>query len=127
MDNSAKIKQLGAKMLSDADSSDEQDFGSFYLSRFLGFQTTYKDDLCIVSFEAKSPMFNPQGTLHGGVIATALDVSMGHLLHHKMGAGATLEMNVKYLGSKKISKVAIPQSSWFVLIGCRLSSFRFVL
>ena len=35
-------------MLSDADSSDEQDFGSFYLSRFLGFQTTYKDDLCIV-------------------------------------------------------------------------------
>ncbi len=52
MDNSAKIKQLGAKMLSDADSSDEQDFGSFYLSRFLGFQTTYKDDLCIVSFEA---------------------------------------------------------------------------
>ena len=97
MDNSAKIKQLGAKMLSDADSSDEQDFGSFYLSRFLGFQTTYKDDLCIVSFEAKSPMFNPQGTLHGGVIATALDVSMGHLLHHKMGAGATLEMNIKYL------------------------------
>ena len=97
MDNSAKIKQLGAKMLSDADSSDKQDFGSFYLSRFLGFQTTYKDDLCIVSFEAKSPMFNPQGTLHGGVIATALDVSMGHLLHYKMGAGATLEMNVKYL------------------------------
>jgi uncharacterized protein (TIGR00369 family) len=42
-------------------------------------------------------MFNPQGTLHGGIIATALDVSMGHLLHYKMGAGATLEMNVKYL------------------------------
>ena len=97
MDNSAKIKQLGAKMLSDADSSDEQDFGSFYLSRFLGFKTSYEDNLCIVTFEAKSPMFNPQGTLHGGVIATALDVSMGHLLHHQMGAGATLEMNVKYL------------------------------
>ena len=95
MDNSAKIKQLGAKMLSDADSSDEQDFVPFIFQGFW-FKTTYKDDLCIVSFEAKSPMFNPQGTLHG-VIATATDVSMGHLLHHKMGAGATLEMNVKYL------------------------------
>ena len=97
MDNHQKIKQLGAIMLSEADSSDKQEFGSFYLSRFLGFKTSYKDDLCIVTFEAKSPMFNPQGTLHGGIIATALDVSMGHLLHHKLGAGATLEMNVKYL------------------------------
>ena len=97
MDNFAKIKQLGAKMLLEADSSDEQDFGSFYLSRFLGFKTTYKDDLCIVSFEAKSPMFNPQGTLHGGIIATAMDVSMGHLLNHTSGSGATLEMNIKYL------------------------------
>ena len=89
MDNYQQIKQLGATMLSEANSSDKQEFGSFYLSRFLGFKTTYKEDLCIVTFEAKSPMFNPQGTLHGGVIATALDVSMGHLLHHKMGTGAT--------------------------------------
>ena len=42
-------------------------------------------------------MFNPQGTLHGGIIATAMDVSMGHLLHYTTGSGATLEMNVKYL------------------------------
>ena len=97
MDNHQKIKQLGAIMLSEADSSDKQEFGSFYLSRFLGFKTSYEDDLSIVKFEAKSPMFNPQGSLHGGIIATALDVSMGHLLHHKLGAGATLEMNVKYL------------------------------
>ena len=97
MDNPQKIKQLGSIMLSEADSSDKQEFGSFYLSRFLGFKTSYEDDLCIVKFEAKSPMFNPQGSLHGGIIATALDVSMGHLLHHKLGAGATLEMNVKYL------------------------------
>ena len=42
-------------------------------------------------------MFNPQGTLHGGIIATAMDVSMGHLLYNTTGAGATLEMNIKYL------------------------------
>ena len=97
MNEVKKIREIGASMLSDADKSVVQDFGSFYLSRFLGFKVSYKDDECLVNFEAKSPMFNPQGTLHGGIIATAMDVSMGHLLHHTTGAGATLEMNVKYL------------------------------
>ena len=97
MNEVKKIREIGASMLSDADNSEVQDFGSFYLSRFLGFKVSYKDDECLVNFEAKSPMFNPQGTLHGGIIATAMDVSMGHLLHHTTGAGATLEMNVKYL------------------------------
>ena len=92
-----KIKDTGSSMLSEAESSDRQEFGSFYLSRFLGFKITYSDETCIVKFKAKSPMFNPQGTLHGGIIATAMDVSMGHLLHHTNGSGATLEMNVKYL------------------------------
>ena len=54
-------------------------------------------DRCLVNFETKPPMFNPQGTLHGGIIATAMDVSMGHLLYNTTGAGATLEMNIKYL------------------------------
>ena len=45
MDNYQQIKQLGATMLSEANSSDKQEFGSFYLSRFLGFKTTYKEDL----------------------------------------------------------------------------------
>ena len=97
MNEVKKIREIGASMLSDADKSEVQDFGSFYLSRFLGFKVSYKDDTCLVNFKAKSPMFNPQGTLHGGIIATAMDVSMGHLLHHTTGAGATLEMNVKYL------------------------------
>ena len=97
MNEVKKIREIGASMLSDADKSEVQDFGSFYLSRFLGFKISYKDDTCLVNFKAKSPMFNPQGTLHGGIIATAMDVSMGHLLHHTTGAGATLEMNIKYL------------------------------
>jgi uncharacterized protein (TIGR00369 family) len=52
-----------------------------------------------VSFEAIPPLFNPQGTLHGGVLATAMDISMGHLLQRQAAAGATLEMKVQYLGS----------------------------
>ena len=92
-----KIREIGASMLLDADKTDTQDFGSFYLSRFLGFKVSYINNKCIVNFKAKSPMFNPQGTLHGGIIATAMDVSMGHLLYNTSGAGATLEMSIKYL------------------------------
>jgi uncharacterized protein (TIGR00369 family) len=49
-------------------------------------------------------MFNPQGSLHGGVLATALDISMGHLL--KYGAGATLEMKVQYFAPVRSGLVA---------------------
>ena len=52
-----------------------------------------------MSFEAVPTLFNPQGTLHGGVLTTAMDISMGHLLHNVAGAGATLEMKVQFLGS----------------------------
>tara|TARA_B100001564_G_scaffold328914_1_gene312990 strand:+ start:1069 stop:1521 length:453 start_codon:yes stop_codon:yes gene_type:complete len=97
MNEIKKIKEVGASMLLDAEMSDQQEFGSFYLSRFLGFKISYINDICVVKFEAKTPMFNPQGTLHGGIIATAMDISMGHLLHQTTGSGATLEMNVKYL------------------------------
>ena len=97
MNDMKKIKEVGASMLLDAEKSDQQEFGSFYLSRYLGFKISYKNGICIVNFQAKSPMFNPQGTLHGGIIATAMDISMGHLLHYTTGVGATLEMNIKYL------------------------------
>jgi uncharacterized protein (TIGR00369 family) len=97
MNDSLKIKNIGASMVLDAESSDKQEFGSFYLSRYLGFEISYRKDICIVKFIIKPPMYNPQGTLHGGIIATAMDVSMGHLLNHTSGSGATLEMNIKYL------------------------------
>jgi uncharacterized protein (TIGR00369 family) len=42
-------------------------------------------------------MFNPQGTLHGGLICTAMDVSMGHLLNHLQGPGITLELKTQFV------------------------------
>ena len=38
MNNYENIKKLGDDMLKNANSTDEQVFGSFYLSRFLGFR-----------------------------------------------------------------------------------------
>ena len=90
---------LGEAMLARARASEAQEFGSFFLSRLLGFEVSYPDDRCVVRFEAVAPLFNPQGTLHGGILATAMDVSMGHLLHRAAGAGATLEMKVQYLAA----------------------------
>jgi uncharacterized protein (TIGR00369 family) len=74
-----------------------QDFGEFFLIRLYGMDVEYTDEECRISFEVKDFMHNPQGGLHGGVIAFVLDISMGHLLYRRSGPGATLEMKVQYL------------------------------
>ncbi len=82
----------------DAISTYEQAFGTFFLARLLDLSITYPQDCCRIEFEIHDFMFNPQGTLHGGLIATVMDISMGHLLKHRNGrGGATLEMKVQYL------------------------------
>jgi acyl-CoA thioesterase len=82
----------------DARRTRRPDFGTFFLARFFGLDISYTDDACIVQVPVRDFMFNPQGSLHGGVIAFALDVSMGHLVKHTHGrAGITLEMKTQYL------------------------------
>lgn len=81
----------------DALARHDQAFGQFFLARLLGFEVTYPDDACRVEFAVHDFMFNPQGSMHGGIIALAMDVSMGHLLNRRRGPGATLEMKVQYL------------------------------
>jgi acyl-coenzyme A thioesterase 13 len=72
-------------------------FGTFFLARLLGLEITYGTESCTVEMLVADWMFNPQGTLHGGIINTVLDIAMGHLLKHTAGAGATLQMNTQYL------------------------------
>lgn len=82
-------------------------FGTFFLARLLGFEITFPGETCVVSFEVKDFMFNPQGSLHGGLAASALDVSMGHLIHHTTGkAGLTLEMKVTFMRPAMPGRVA---------------------
>ena len=90
------MERLGQEMLAQATATDQQEFGSFFLLLLLGMDVSYAGGACTVSFEAKPPLFNPQGTLHGGVLATAMDISMGHLLNHAAAPGTTLEMKVQY-------------------------------
>lgn len=86
------------RAFADALATYRQDFGTFFLARLLGLEISYPDDTCVVVFRPAEFLFNPQGTLHGGVIATVMDIAMGHLFHHATGGpGATLEMKTQYL------------------------------
>jgi uncharacterized protein (TIGR00369 family) len=74
------------------------EFGTFFLARLFGLTISYTDETCVVEVPVRDFMFNPQGSLHGGVIAFALDVSMGHLIKRTIGRpGITLEMKTQYL------------------------------
>jgi acyl-CoA thioesterase len=94
----AKIDPVVARQAFDhALAHHEQAFGQFFLAKLLGFEISYPEDTCRVEFPVTDFMYNPQDSLHGGVIALAMDVSMGHLLNKLQGPGATLEMKVQYL------------------------------
>ncbi len=75
----------------------EPDFGAFFLLRFFGFEVSYGDDTCTVRIPTSSYMYNPQGSLHGGVIAMAADISMGHLCKHALSTCVTLDMDLKFI------------------------------
>ncbi len=85
--------------------SHEQVFEKFFLARFLGLEFEYlpaaapdaEKDLCRVTFEMTDMLRNPQGSLHGGAMATAMDISMGHLVNKVAGPGATIEMKTQFL------------------------------
>ena len=100
----------------------EQDFGKFFLTRLLGMDFEYRDDACAISFDLKDFMFNPQGGLHGGVIAFALDIAMGHLLRRKSGPGTTVEIKVQYLKAARSGRVTA--TGRFLRQGRNLSYLR---
>jgi uncharacterized protein (TIGR00369 family) len=75
-----------------------QEFGSFFLSRFLDLGISYDDEArtCQVVLPYAAHLCNPQGTVHGGVIATAMDISMGHLCHRFLATAVTVEMQLRF-------------------------------
>ena len=75
-----------------------QDFGTFFIAKLMGLEISYPDDYCLVEFPVADFLFNPQGSYHGGMLATVMDISMGHLINHTVGVpGMTLEMKNQYL------------------------------
>ncbi len=99
-----------------------QDFGEFFLVKLYGMEVEYTDEECIISFEVKDFMHNPQGGLHGGVIAFVLDISMGHLLYRRSGPGATLEMKIQYLTVARTGRLTC--TARFLRHGKSISALR---
>lgn len=75
-----------------------QEFGSFFLSRFLDLDIRYDDEAqtCTVTLPWAAHLCNPQGSMHGGVITTAMDISMGHLCHRFLSTAVTIEMQLRF-------------------------------
>jgi uncharacterized protein (TIGR00369 family) len=94
-------EELARRAFESALQSYRQEFNTFFLARLYGMEISYDEETCSVSMPVLDFMFNPQGSLHGGVIATLLDISMGHLLKRQVGAGATLEMSTQFLRSAR--------------------------
>ena len=96
---------VASARLQDALDTHEQVFERFFLARFLDLGFEYLPDaasdeakeVCRLTFPVTDLLRNPQGALHGGVMATAMDISMGHLVAKVAGPGATIEMKVQFL------------------------------
>ncbi|SMX44494.1 PaaI family thioesterase [Maliponia aquimaris] len=86
-------------------SDHEQAFERFFLARFLDLSFAYlpaeaadaDKEVCRVKFPVSDVLRNPQGSLHGGVMASAMDISMGHLVAKVAGPGATIEMKIQFM------------------------------
>lgn len=91
--------------LDEALQNHEQAFETFFFARFLGLRFAYlpedaadaDKETCRVTFEVTEMLKNPQGSLHGGAMASAMDISMGHLVNKVAGPGATIEMKLQFM------------------------------
>lgn len=95
------LAQGGAEVVrraQEAAASDVQQFGDFFLSRFLGLEISYDDaeQSCTVRLPYARHLGNPQGSVHGGIITTAMDISMGHLCHRFLSTAMTIEMQMRF-------------------------------
>jgi uncharacterized protein (TIGR00369 family) len=102
----AKIDVAAARAhLEAALDAHEQTFETFFFAKFLGLEFSYEPEnaadkdktICCIHFPVTDMVVNPQGALHGGAIASVMDISMGHLLRKVAGPGATIEMKIQYL------------------------------
>jgi acyl-CoA thioesterase len=82
----------------DALATSEPAFGRFFLARLLDLTISYDDEnqRTIVQLPFADFLRNPQGSLHGGVIATVMDISMGHLCHRYLSTAVTIETQMRF-------------------------------
>jgi uncharacterized protein (TIGR00369 family) len=77
----------------------ESAFGRYFLIQFLGLSIDYLDDekSCTVRLPFAPHLCNAGGVVHGGVLTTVLDISMGHACQRYLSAGSTIDMSVRFM------------------------------
>jgi acyl-CoA thioesterase len=87
-----------AELARSAAADPAREFGSFFLSRFLRLGISYDDaeQTCTVVLPYGAHLCNPQGSVHGGIVTTALDISMGHLCKRYLSTAVTIEMQMRF-------------------------------
>ena len=77
----------------------EPAFGRYFLIQFLGLSIDYLDEdkSCTVRLPFAPHLCNAGGGIHGGVLTTVLDISMGHACQHYLSAGSTIDMSVRFM------------------------------
>lgn len=72
-------------------------FNSMVVPSFL--RCSFKENTLVYDFEVKPWMANPHGAIHGGIIATMLDTTMGALAYYMAGEKITptITMKVDYV------------------------------
>jgi uncharacterized protein (TIGR00369 family) len=77
----------------------EPAFGRYFLIHFFGLSIDYDDNeqTCTVTLPFAPHLCNAGGAMHGGVLSTALDISMGHTCQRYLSAGATIQMEMRFL------------------------------
>lgn len=77
----------------------ESAFGRYFLIQFLGLSLDYSDEekSCTVRLPFAKHLCNAGGGIHGGILTTVLDISMGHTCHQYLTAGSTIDMSVRFM------------------------------
>lgn len=99
-------KLVADQKYTEAIENSDYDYEKYFLAKFFDLKFEYTDETCKVEFEVEDFMYNPHLILHGGVIAFALDVSMGHLCKKIVGAAVTAEMKVQYFKAVKTGRLS---------------------
>ncbi|MDG4668727.1 PaaI family thioesterase [Mycobacterium sp. 236(2023)] len=83
-------------------------FGQYFLIHFLGLSIDYADDeqTCSVRLPFAQHFCNAGGGVHGGILSTVLDISMGHACNRYLSAGSTIEMQMRFVRPVRSDVVA---------------------
>jgi uncharacterized protein (TIGR00369 family) len=74
------------------------EFGRYFLIHFFGLEIEYDDSeqSCTVTLPFAQHLCNAGGAMHGGVLSTVLDISMGHTCERYLSAGSTIQMEMRF-------------------------------